>query len=81
VNTSRVAGGISGGAKFLHALRVNKPADSGALEPETTALRRRHWRRQSQSAGAMETEKEKLIAKLHVGRQCSGLRSWLQARS
>ncbi len=31
-------GGIGRGAECLGALRVNKPADSGALEQETAAL-------------------------------------------
>jgi hypothetical protein len=39
------AGGVGGGAEILGALVVDKLADSGALEPETAALRRqrRTW--------------------------------------
>jgi hypothetical protein len=41
----------------LGALRVDKPADSGALEHDMAALRRRCRRRRTRTAGAMKAER------------------------
>jgi hypothetical protein len=47
-------GGIGGGAECLGTLRVDKPADSGALEHKMAALQR--WHR-TRTAGAMKAER------------------------
>jgi hypothetical protein len=47
-------GGIGRGAECLGALRVDKPADRGALEHETAALRRRC---RTRTVGAMKVER------------------------
>jgi hypothetical protein len=50
-------GGVGGGAEILGALAVDKPADGGAVESETAALRRQRRRRPVRAAGVVEVEK------------------------